>query len=57
VTTQEQLAWRVQELEGDVHVLSKKVDRLTWALVGLALSIAGSAVVFALTVASIRGKT
>jgi hypothetical protein len=51
------LAYRVSELEHDVRTLSKKVDRLTWALVTLTLSIAGSAVIFALTVLSIRGST
>jgi hypothetical protein len=50
------LAFRVAELEKDVQALTKKVDRLTWALVTLTLSIAGSAVIFALTVLSLRGK-
>lgn len=49
------LAYRVAELEKDVVSLSRKVDRLMWAVMTLALSIAGSAVVFAITVASIRG--
>jgi hypothetical protein len=50
----ELLAHRVAELEADIAVLQKKVDRLVWALVTLSLSIAGSAIVFALTVVSIR---
>jgi hypothetical protein len=50
------LTYRVSELEHDVRALSKKVDRLTWALVTLTLSIAGSAVIFALTVLSIKGR-
>lgn len=54
MTTNELLAHRVHELEQDIGVLQKKVDRLVWALVTLSLSIAGSAVVFALTVISLR---
>lgn len=50
------LAFRVSELEKDVEALTRKVDRLTWALVTLTLSIAGSAVVFAITVLALRGK-
>ena len=50
------LAFRVAELEKDVESLTRKVDRLSWALVTLTLSIAGSAVVFAITVLSIRGS-
>lgn len=48
------IAFRVAELEKDVQALTKKVDRLTWALVTLTLSIAGSAVIFAVTVLSLR---
>jgi len=51
------LAYRLGEVEKDVILLAKKVDRLVWALVTLTLSIAGSAVVFAITVLSVRGKT
>lgn len=51
------LAYRVSELEKDVGALSRKVDRLMWAVLTLALSIAGSAVVFAITVATIKGGT
>lgn len=53
----ETLTYRVQELEADVRSLAKKVDRLIWALVTLTITIAGSAVVFALTVISIGGRT
>ena len=49
------LHYRVGELEGDVETLSSKVDRLMWAVLSLALSIAASAVVFAVTVATIKG--
>lgn len=48
------VAYRVAQLEQDVKRLEQKVDRVTWALVTLALSLAGSAVVFALTVASLQ---
>jgi hypothetical protein len=54
VTTNELLAHRLAELESDVEVLARRTDRLLWALVTLSLSLAGSAVVFALTVASVR---
>jgi hypothetical protein len=50
------LVYRVGETEKDIGNLSSKVDRLFWAVLTLALSIAGSAVVFALTVQSIKGK-
>lgn len=50
------LAYRVEELEKDVKQLTGKVDRLMWAVLSLALSIAGSAVVFAITVAAMRGN-
>lgn len=56
MTTNEVLAHRVGELEQDIAVLQKKVDRLVWALVTLSLSIAGSAVIFALTVVSIKNQ-
>jgi hypothetical protein len=46
----ETLAYRVQELERDVKDLTSKVDRLVNAIIGLALSIAGASVIFALTV-------
>ena len=49
------LVYRVGELEKDVVNLQRKVDRLLWALITLTLSIAGSAVIFAVTVLSIRG--
>lgn len=56
-----QIAWRLQQLEkrideiqheGDrrFELLNRKIDRLTWALVTLSLSITTSAIVFALTV-------
>lgn len=54
MTDDEHIAYRVALLEKDCETMSVKVDRLVWALIGLALSIAGSAVVFALTVSSIR---
>lgn len=47
------LAYRVSELEKDVRDLNKKLDRLTWAIVGLTITIASSAIIFALTVASV----
>jgi hypothetical protein len=61
------IAYRVSELEQDVRALDKrleerfevanrKVDRLTWALVTLTLSIAGSAVIFAVTVLTLKGR-
>jgi len=49
------LLYRVTELEKDVTMLGRKVDRLLWALVTLTLSIAGSAVIFAVTVLTLRG--
>lgn len=56
-----QIVWRLSQLErrleeleheGDrrFESLNRKIDRLTWALVTLSLSITASAVVFALTV-------
>lgn len=50
------LVYRVGELEKDVITLQRKVDRLLWALITLTLSIAGSAVIFAVTVLSLRGQ-
>ena len=47
--------YRVEQLERDVDVLVKKVDRLVWALVGLSISLATSAIVFAISVAVVRG--
>lgn len=49
------LRWRVSELEKDMETITKKLDRLIWALVTLTITIAGSAVIFALTVLSIGG--
>lgn len=54
MTPNEVLAYRINELEADMEVLQKRTDRLLWALVTLSLSLAGSAIVFALTVASVR---
>lgn len=55
-----QLERKVNELEIEIdkrfEIQGRKIDRLLWGLVMLTLSIAGSAVVFALTVLSIRGK-
>lgn len=48
------MSYRIEELERDVVVLQRKVDRLVWALVTLTISIAGSAIVFSLTVISIQ---
>jgi len=48
------MAWRVAELERDVKALQTKVDRLMWSIVALSLTIAGSAITFAITVAGIR---
>ena len=56
MTTNELLLHRMGELEDDMAVLQKRTDRLLWALVTLSLSLAGSAIVFALTVATVRGK-
>lgn len=50
------LAYRVSELEKDLSALNKKLDRLVWALVTLTITIAGSAVIFALTVLSLKGS-
>lgn len=56
MTTNELLAHRISELESDVELLLRRTDRLLWALVTLSLSLTGSATVFALTVASVRGR-
>lgn len=48
------LTYRVRELETDVKTLTAKVDRMLWALVTLTLTIAGSSVVFTITVLSVR---
>lgn len=48
------VVWRIGQLERTVEELERKVDRLTWALVTLSLTIAGSAIVFALTVLSLQ---
>lgn len=50
------IAYRVGQLEEDVRDLNKKLDRLTWAIVGLTITIASSAIIFALTVASVGAK-
>jgi len=55
-TSNATLIYRVSELEKDVLALTKKVDRLTAALLALTLSIAGSAVIFAVTVLSLQGN-
>jgi hypothetical protein len=49
-----QIAYRVEQVERNVGKLERKVDRLVWALVSLSLTIAASAIVFALTVTSVR---
>lgn len=53
-----QLEKRLDELEHDAErkfeALNRKVDRLTWALVTLSLSITSAAVIFALTVFTVR---
>src|SRR5262245_65940620 len=46
--------FRLAQLERELEALTKKVDRMTWALVTLTLSLAGSAIVFALTVVAVR---
>lgn len=46
--------WRIGQLERTVEGLERKVDRLTWALVTLSITISGSAIVFAFTVLSLR---
>ena len=50
------ISYRVGQLEEDVRDLNKKLDRLTWAIVGLTITIASSAIIFALTVASVGAK-
>lgn len=49
------VAYRVGQLERDMDMMARKIDRLVWGLVTLTITIAGSAVVFALTVASLKG--
>ena len=56
MTTNELLLHRIGELEDDLKALAQRTERLLWALVTLSLSLAGSAVVFALTVAWQRGR-
>lgn len=56
MTTNELLAHRITELEGDLEALAKRTDRLLWALVSLSLSITTAAIVSALTVVSVRGR-
>ncbi len=48
------VAWRLGQLERTVEELERKVDRLTWALTIAALSFAGSAAVFVLTILTQR---
>lgn len=43
------LRYRVGELEKSVSSLATRVDRLMFAIVALSLTIAGSAITFALT--------
>jgi hypothetical protein len=50
------VVYRVAELEKDLTRVERKVDKLLWALVTLTLSIAGSAVIFAITVLTLRGN-
>ena len=50
------LRYRVSELEKAVKVLSGKVDRLQSRLTSLLITIAGAAIVFALTVLAGSGK-
>lgn len=54
VPTDELTAFRIGELEKDVVALTRKVDRLMWAILTLTITIAGSSVVFAITAASLR---
>lgn len=56
VTTNELIIHRLAQLEAAMEVLQRRTDRLLWALVTLSLSLADSAIVFALTVATVRGK-
>jgi hypothetical protein len=49
-------AYKVNELEGKVDTLNDSFESLRKVLLGFALSIAGSAVVFALTVLTATGK-
>lgn len=46
--------YRIQLLEKKIEELESKVDRLLWALVTMSLTLAGSAVVFVITVTSVR---
>ncbi len=56
MTTNELLAHRISQLEVEVELLSRRTDRLLWALVSLSLSVTTAAVVYALTVATVRGR-
>ena len=50
------LDYRVTRLEEDIRSLAKKVDRLTWALVMLALSITTSAIAIVITFSTARPR-
>lgn len=52
MTTNEILAHRVQQLEHECEVVQRKIDRLTWALVSLCISVTVATLVFALTTAT-----
>lgn len=44
-----------KSLTKDVSILTTKLDRLTWAIVGLALTIAASAITLAISIAGGAG--
>lgn len=49
------LVYRMGQVEKDVASLERKVDRVLWALVTLTITLAGSSIIFAITVLSLRG--
>lgn len=51
------LQYRVHQLEETVRSLEEKVDKLVLAIVGAALTFAVGVAVFAITLASTRGRS
>lgn len=43
------LAYRVSELEADVKLLTRKVDRLIWAIVSLSIALTTTSVILVIT--------
>ena len=56
MTTNELLAHRIMQLEHDMEQIVGKVDKLVLAIMGLALTLGTSAIVFALSVISLRSS-